>query len=221
MSPTPRPRDPGRESRALRARVPAPPSGDRVRAVPPMPRNAAPPLPVEVARQAQREMDRLRRLPSGTPEAGQVRAYLQWLWSLPWDVTASEDADLKEVEAVLEREHLGLGKAKERILEYLAVRRLKHDLPGPAVCLVGPPGTGKSSLGAAVARALRRPFARISVSGTTDVNELIGAARTSPDGQPGKILRALRDAGARNPVLMIDGVDRLSGEAGLGVIEIL
>src|SRR5436309_10914523 len=126
-------------------------------------------LPSQVARQAQREMDRLRRLPSGTPEAGQVRAYLQWLWSLPWDVTASEDADLKEVEAVLEREHLGLGKAKERILEYLAVRRLKHDLPGPAVCLVGPPGTGKSSLGAAVARALRRPFARISVSGTTDV----------------------------------------------------
>src|SRR6185295_3861696 len=165
-------------------------------------------LPLEVARQAQREMDRLRRLPSGTPEAGQVRTYLQWLWSLPWDVTAPEDADLKEVELVLEREHMGLTKAKERILEYLAVRRLKPDLPGPAVCLVGPPGTGKSSLGATVARALRRPFARISVSGTTDVNELIGVSRTAPDGQPGKVLRALREAGARNPVLMIDGIDR-------------
>jgi ATP-dependent Lon protease len=179
------------------------------------------PLTHEVARQAQREMDRLRRLPSGSPEAAQVRAYLQWLWTLPWDVAAPEDADLKEVEAVLEREHLGLAKAKERILEYLAVRRLKPDLPGPAVCLVGPPGTGKSSLGAAVARALHRPFARISVSGTTDVNELNGVSRTSPDGQPGKILRALREAGARNPVLMIDGVDRLSGETGLGVIETL
>jgi ATP-dependent Lon protease len=178
-------------------------------------------LPLEVARQAQREMDRLRRLPSGTPEAGQVRTYLQWLWSLPWEVTAPEDADLKEVEQVLEREHMGLTKAKERILEYLAVRRLKPDLPGPAVCLVGPPGTGKSSLGATVARALRRPFARISVSGTTDVNELIGVSRTAPDGQPGKVLRALREAGARNPVLMIDGIDRLSGDGGYGVVEML
>ena len=166
-------------------------------------------------------MDRLRRLPSGTPEAAQVRTYLQWLWSLPWDVTAPEDADLKEVEAVLEREHMGLTKAKERILEFLAVRRLKPDLPGPAVCLVGPPGTGKSSLGATVARALRRPFARISVSGTTDVNELVGVSRTAPDGQPGKVLRALREAGARNPVLMIDGIDRLSGEGGYGVVEML
>ena len=178
-------------------------------------------LPFEVARQAQREMDRLRRLPAGSPEAAQVRGYLQWLWSVPWDAVAPEDAALKHVEAVLDREHLGLGKAKERVLEYLAVRLLKPDLPGPALCLVGPPGTGKSSLGAAVARALSRPFARISVSGTTDVNELIGVSRTAPDGQPGKILRALREAGARNPVLMIDGVDRLSGEAGLGVIETL
>ena len=178
-------------------------------------------LPLEVARQAQREMDRLRRLPAGSPEAGQVRAYLQWLWSVPWEAVAPEDAPLQHVEAALEREHLGLGKAKERVLEYLAVRLLKPDLPGPALCLVGPPGTGKSSLGAAVARALHRPFARITVSGTTDVNELIGVSRAMPDGQPGKILRALREAGARNPVLMIDGVDRLSGEAGLGVIETL
>ena len=192
----------------------------------PLPVAAEPPavasaLPLEVARQAQREMDRLRRLPAGSPEAAQVRSYLQWLWSVPWEAVAPEDAALQHVEAVLDREHLGLGKAKERVLEYLAVRLLKPDLPGPALCLVGPPGTGKSSLGAAVARALNRPFARITVSGTTDVNELIGVSRAMPEGQPGKILRALRDAGARNPVLMIDGVDRLSGEAGLGVIETL
>jgi ATP-dependent Lon protease len=178
-------------------------------------------LPLEVARQAQREMDRLRRLPAGSPEAAQVRTYLQWLWTVPWESVAPEDAALPQVEAALEREHLGLGKAKERVLEYLAVRQLKPDLPGPALCLVGPPGTGKSSLGAAVARALHRPFVRITVSGTTDVNELIGVSRAAPDGQPGKILRALRDARARNPVLMIDGVDRLSGETGLGVIETL
>ena len=178
-------------------------------------------LPGEVARQAQREMDRLRRLPQGSPEAGQVRAYLQWLWSLPWERATSENADLKSVRRVLDREHMGLDKAKERIIEYLAVRMLKPDLPGPALCLVGPPGTGKSSLGAAVARALRRPFVRISVSGTTDVVELRGEARALPGAQPGKILRALRESGVRNPVLVIDGVDRLIGESGLGVVELL
>jgi ATP-dependent Lon protease len=166
-------------------------------------------------------MARLRRLPSGSAEAGQVRSYLQWLWSVPWDVVASEPEDLKRVESDLHRDHLGLLKAKERVMEYLAVRRLKPDLPAPALCLVGPPGTGKSSLGAAVARALHRPFVRISVSGTSDVDELGGVARVSPGGQPGRILRALCDAGARNPVLMIDGVDRLSGEGGLRVLELL
>jgi len=178
-------------------------------------------LPTPVARQAQREMDRLRRLPTGSPESQQVRTYLHWLWSLPWEQTSAEDADLKEVEAILEREHLGLTKAKERILEYLAVRRLKPDLPGPALCLVGPPGTGKSSLGAAVARALRRPFVRLSVSGTTDVDEIAGVPRGLPDGQPGKIVRALREAGTRNPVLIVDGVDRISGEGGARVVELL
>jgi len=166
-------------------------------------------------------MDRLRRLPAGAPEAAQVRAYLQCLWSLPWEKSAPEDADLRRVETILQREHLGLSKAKERILEYLAVRRLKPDLPGPALCLVGPPGTGKSSLGAAVARALQRPFARITVSGTSDANELVGIERGSPSAQPGKILRALRESGVCNPVFMIDGVDRLVGEAGLSVVEFL
>jgi ATP-dependent Lon protease len=178
-------------------------------------------LPSEVARQSQREMDRLRKLPAGSPEAAHVRAYLHWLWSLPWDSAVSEEADLRSVERVLEAEHLGLRKAKERIVEYLAVRQLKPDLPGPALCLVGPPGTGKSSLGAAVARALKRPFARISVSGTSDAAELLGEARTAPGAQPGKIVRALREAGARNPVMMIDGIDRLAGEGGLGVAEVL
>jgi ATP-dependent Lon protease len=178
-------------------------------------------LPVEVARQAQREMDRLRRLPSGTTEASTVRNYLQWLWSFPWAVTVPEDVDLKQVEAVLEREHLGLTRVKERVVEFLAVRRLKPDLPGPALCLVGPPGTGKSSLGAAVARALGRPFVRISVAGPSDASDLAGIDRAAPGAQPGKILRALREAGSCNPVLMIDGVDRLAGEGGLGVVELL
>jgi ATP-dependent Lon protease len=178
-------------------------------------------LPNEVARQAQREMDRLRRLPSGSPEAAQVRAYLQWLWSLPWERSAGEDADLRGVEKILEREHLGLRKPKERIVEYLAVRKLKSDLPGPALCLVGPPGTGKTSLGAAVARALHRPHVRVSVSGTTDAGELRGVSRMLPGAQPGKIVRALREAGVCNPVMIIDGIDRLSGESGLGVMELL
>ena len=108
-----------------------------------------------------------------------------------------------------------------RILEYLAVRQLKHDLPGPALCVVGPHGTGKTSLGSEVARALRRPFARVNVSGTSDAAELVGEPRNAPGAQPGKILRALRAAGVRNPVLMIDGVDRLVGEGGHGVVEVL
>jgi ATP-dependent Lon protease len=178
-------------------------------------------LPVEVSRRAQREMDRLRRLPTGSPEAAQVRAYLQWLWSTPWEGVAGEDADLRHVQAELEQEHLGLTKAKERILEYLAVRRLKRDLPGPALCVVGPHGTGKTSLGSEVARALRRPFARVNVSGTSDAAELVGEPRTTPGAQPGKILRAVRAAGVRNPVLLIDGVDRLVGEGGHGVAEVL
>ena len=178
-------------------------------------------LPAEVSRRAQREMDRLRRLPPGSPEAGQVRAYLQWLWTLPWERLAPEDADLRQVEATLDREHLGLDKAKERIIEYLAVRRLKPDLPGPALCLVGPPGTGKSSLAAAVAHALHRPFVRLGVSGGGEVGGLRGVPRALPGAQPGKIVMALREAGVRNPVIMIDGVDRLAGEAGLGAFETL
>jgi ATP-dependent Lon protease len=179
------------------------------------------PLPAEVTRQAQREMDRLRRLPPGAPEAGQVRAYLQWLWALPWERSAREDADLRRVERVLQRDHLALDKAKQRIVEYLSVRRLKPDLPGPAICLAGPPGTGKSSLGATVARALDRPFVRISVSGTSDASELLGVSRALPGAQPGKIVQAVREAGVRNPVMVIDGVDRLIGEGGIGVSEVL
>ncbi len=210
-----------RASRGLRAKAAVPTLPKVTRLVPAFQPAPAASLPVEVARQAQREMDRLRRLPPGSPEAGQVRTYLQWLWSLPWDRSAPEDADLKAVEVTLEREHLGLKKAKERIVEYLAVRRLKADLHGPALCLIGPPGTGKSSLSAAVARALHRPFVRISVSGTSQAGELRGVSRAVPGAQPGKIVMALREAGVRNPVLMIDGVDRLMGEGGLAVLDAL
>ncbi|HTO91990.1 MAG TPA: S16 family serine protease [Candidatus Sulfotelmatobacter sp.] len=207
--------------RALRASAAAPAiSAERIRADVP-PAATVNTLPAEVTRQAQREMDRLRRLPPGTPEAGQVRAYLQWLWGLPWERSAPEDADLRKVQRVLAREPLALDKAKQRVVEYLAVRQLKPDLPGPAICLVGPPGTGKSTLGAIVAQALGRPFVRISVSGTSDASELVGVSRSLPGAQPGKIVQAVREAGARNPVLMIDGVDRLIGEGGLGVTEVL
>jgi len=178
-------------------------------------------LPPTVARQAQREMERLRRLPPGAPEAAQVRAYLHCLWSLPWQRASEGATDLRAVEKSLESEHLGLQRAKERIVEYLAVRRLKADLPGPTLCLVGPPGTGKTSLGAAVARALHRPFVRITVSGTSDAGELVGISRNLPGAQPGKIVQAMREAGTCDPVLIVDGIDRLIGETGLGVLEVL
>ena len=178
-------------------------------------------LPPSVARQVQREMERLRRLPPGAPESAHVRAYLQCVWALPWQRTQGEITDLRAVERTLEQEHLGLSRAKERIVEYLAVRKLKPDLQGPTLCLVGPPGTGKTSLGAAVARALNRPFVRISVSGTSEAGELVGISRNLPGAQPGKIVQALREAGASDPVLIIDGVDRLLSESGLGVLEVL
>jgi len=209
-----------RSGRGLRAAAPSLERviADGVTAPRPLPVTS---LPAEVARQAQREMDRLRRLPPGSPEAGQVRAYLQWLWALPWERSAPEDADLKQVEARLDRMHLGLAKAKERIVEYLAVRRLKPDLPGPALCLVGPPGTGKASLAAAVAHALGRPFVRFSVPGPGEIAGLRGVPRSQPGAQPGKLVMALREAGVRNPVLMIDGVDRMVIEGNLVMLEAL
>ncbi len=178
-------------------------------------------LPSEVMRRAQREMERLRRLAPGSPEAAQIRAYLQWLWALPWDRLAPEDADLQQVAATLDREHLGLERAKERIVEHLAVQRLRPDLPGPVLCLAGPPGTGKSSLAAAMAHALHRPFVHLGLSGADDVAGLRGTPRGLPGAQPGRIVRALREAGARNPVILVDGIERLVGESGLGVFETL
>jgi ATP-dependent Lon protease len=178
-------------------------------------------LPSEVMRRAQREMERLRRLSPSSPEAAQIRTYLQWLWALPWDRRAPEDAVLEQVAALLDREHLGLARVKERVVEYVAVRRLRPDLPGPVLCLAGPPGTGKSSLAAAVARALHRPFVHLGLSGVDDVAGLRGTPRGLPGAQPGRIVRALREAGASNPVILVDGVDRLIGETGLGVFETL
>ncbi len=178
-------------------------------------------LPSEVMRRAQREMERLRRLSPSSPEAAQIRSYLQWLWALPWDRLAPEDAVLEQVAALLDREHLGLARVKERVVEYVAVRRLRPDLPGPVLCLAGPPGTGKSSLAAAVARALHRPFVHLGLSGVDDVAGLRGTPRSLPGAQPGRIVRALREAGVRNPVILVDGVDRLIGETGLGVFETL
>src|SRR5689334_21504246 len=131
------------------------------------------------------------RPPPRRAQGAQGPRFRQGLGKTAWEQSAGEDADLRQVQAELEQEHLGLMKAKERILEYLAVRRLKRDLPGPALCVVGPHGTGKTSLGSEVARALRRPFARVNVSGTSDAAELVGETRNAPGAQPGKILRAL------------------------------
>src|ERR1051325_692404 len=141
-------------------------------------------LPPEVARRAQREMDRLRRLPTGSPEAAQVRAYLQWLWSTPWETSAGEDADHRHVQAELEQEHLGLTKAKERILEYLAVRRLKRDLPGPAPGAGGRRGRGRLARGAEGALPPPGPFGRVTVRGRWDAAELVGEPRTLPGADP-------------------------------------
>jgi ATP-dependent Lon protease len=178
-------------------------------------------LPGAVARQVQREMDRLRRLPAGSPEAAQVRAYLHCLWSLPWSRTVGENTDLRNVERQLERDHLGLKRAKERIVEYLAVRKLKPDLPAPALCLVGPPGTGKTSLGAAVAQALNRPFVRITVSGTSEAGEL-GRHQPQSAGRAARQDRAGAARGGRVRSRVHHRRRRSTDRrGGLGVIEVL
>ena len=182
-------------------------------------------LPEQAMKAAERELSRLEKLPPAAAEHGVIRTYLEWLVELPWSRTTEDNLDIGHAREVLDADHYDLEKVKDRILEYLAVRKLKPDSPGPILCFVGPPGVGKTSLGRSIARALGREFERISVGGVRDEAEIRGHRRTYIGAMPGTIVRALRDAGSRNPVFMIDEIDKMGadfrGDPSSAMLEVL
>ena len=182
-------------------------------------------LPENVRRQADRELSRLEKLPQASAEHGVIRTYLEWVVALPWDRQTEDDLDLDHARACLDEDHYDIERVKVRILEFLAVRKLKPDARGSILCLVGPPGVGKTSLGKSIARALGRRFERISVGGLRDESEIRGHRRTYIGAMPGVIIRALRDAESRNPLFMIDEIDKMGadfrGDPASAMLEVL
>jgi ATP-dependent Lon protease len=182
-------------------------------------------LPDEIARAAQRELARLERLPSAAAEYGVIRTYLDWILTLPWSAVTEDNLDLVRAREVLDADHYDLEKVKDRIVEYLAVAKLRHDPAGQTLCFVGPPGVGKTSLGQSIARTLGRKFVRLSVGGVRDEAEIRGHRRTYVGAMPGSIIRAIRDAESRNPVLLIDEIDKLGtdfrGDPASAMLEVL
>ena len=164
-------------------------------------------MPAEAEKIAKKQLDRLRNIPEGSPEASIQRTYLEWLCDLPWSKRTVDKHDLPAARAVLEADHWGLEKVKKRIVEYLAVRKLAPTKKGPILCLVGPPGVGKTSLGRSIAAALGRNFHRISLGGVRDEAEIRGHRRTYIGALPGRIVRAIGEAGSMNPVVLLDEID--------------
>jgi ATP-dependent Lon protease len=183
-------------------------------------------LPADVRRQADRELSRLEKLPQAAAEHGVIRTYLEWLAALPWSAGTEDDLDLAHAREVLDADHYDIEQVKDRILEFLAVRKLRPEGASSSIlCLVGPPGVGKTSLGRSIARAMGRRFERISAGGVRDEAEIRGHRRTYIGAMPGTIVRALRDAGANNPLFMIDEIDKMGadfrGDPASAMLEVL
>lgn len=181
--------------------------------------------PEEVLAKALKELNRLKKLQSLSPEAGVLRAYLEWIIDLPWNEATTDANDIALAEEILNRDHYNMTKPKERIIEYLAVRQLTSQIKGPILCFVGPPGTGKTSLGKSVARALGRNFVRISLGGVRDEAEIRGHRKTYVGALPGKIIQSMRKAKSINPVFLLDEIDKLSsdfrGDPASALLEVL
>jgi ATP-dependent Lon protease len=182
-------------------------------------------LPEDIRKAADRELERLERLPAAAAEYGVIRTYLEWIVSLPWSKHTEDNLDLKHARKVLDDDHYDIEKVKDRLIEFLAVRKLNPDARGTILCLLGPPGVGKTSLGRSVARAMGREFERISVGGVRDEAEIRGHRRTYIGAMPGTIIRAMRDADSNNPVLMIDEIDKMGtdfrGDPSSAMLEVL
>jgi ATP-dependent Lon protease len=188
-------------------------------------RLAALDLPEEVQKAVDRELARLEKLPSASAEYGVIRTYLDWIATLPWSSTTQDNLDLERARTVLDEDHYDLDKVKERIIEHLAVSKLRNDASGQILCFVGPPGVGKTSLGQSIARTLERKFVRISVGGVRDEAEIRGHRRTYIGAMPGTIIRAIRDAESSNPVMLIDEIDKMGadfrGDPASAMLEVL
>jgi ATP-dependent Lon protease len=182
-------------------------------------------LPPEARREADRELERLATLPAASPEYQVARNYLEWLGDLPWDKATVDTIDIKRAEEILNADHYGLEKVKRRILDYLAVRKLRPDAHGPILCFVGPPGVGKTSLGQSIAHALNRHFVRMSLGGVRDEAEIRGFRRTYVGALPGRIIQQLRRAEVNNPLMMLDEIDKLGsdyrGDPSAALLEVL
>jgi ATP-dependent Lon protease len=182
-------------------------------------------MPEDVQERSLKELDRLERMPPASPEVVVVRTYLDWLIAMPWQKRSPEKLDIVEAERILNEDHYGLKKIKERVLEFLAVRKLNPKIKGPILCFIGPPGVGKTSIGRSIARATGRTFVRISLGGVRDEGEIRGHRRTYVGALPGRIVQGLKNAGTRNPVFMMDEVDKIGidfrGDPASALLEVL